>query len=55
MANDIGTQGSVNGTSMNLNNQPGQGTQKPSASAGKADPGGTKPPMEKDGAVPMPK
>ena len=55
MADDIGTIKSINGTSMNLNNQPGMGTQKPSASAGKADPGGTKPPMEKDGAVPMPK
>jgi len=55
MANDIGTQKGISGTSMNLNTQPGQGTQKPSATAGKADPGGTKPPAEKDDAVPMPK
>ena len=55
MADDIGSIKGITGTSMNLNTQTGQGTQKPSASAGKADPGGTKPPMPKDGEVPMPK
>jgi hypothetical protein len=55
MADDIGTIKSITGTSMGLNNQPGQGTVKPSASAGKADPGGTKPPMPKEQPVPMPK
>ena len=55
MANDIGSVVGINGTSMNLNNAPGQGTQKPSASAGKSDPGGTKPDKPAEGPVPMPK
>lgn len=55
MADDIGNVKSVNGTSMNLNTQPGQGGQKPSAMAGKADPGGTKPHREPEPPTPMPK
>ena len=55
MADDVGSVKSVNGTSMALNNQPGQGTQKPSAKAGNSNPGGTKPPRPVDGPVPMPK
>lgn len=55
MANDIGDIKSVNGTSMNLNTQPGQGTMKPSSSAGKANPGDTKPSTPAEPAVPMPK
>lgn len=55
MADDIGSIKSINGTSMALNNQAGQGTVKPSASGGKSDPGGTKPPMEKEVTPAMPK
>lgn len=55
MANDIGDIKSVNGTSMNLNTQPGQGTNKPSATAGKANPGDTKPSCPAEPAVPMPR
>ncbi len=55
MANDIGSVGSCNGTSMNLNTQKGQGTQKPSCSAGSASPGGTKPSKPAEAPVPMPK
>lgn len=55
MSNDIGGVTGVRGTSMNLNTQPGQGNQKPSATAGSANPGNTKPSKPADGAVPMPK
>jgi hypothetical protein len=54
MSNDIGSVKGVMGTSMALNTQSGQGTQKPSAS-GKSDPGGTKPMKAPEGPVPMPK
>lgn len=52
---DIGSVKSVNGTSMNLNTQAGQGAQKPMPTAGSADPGGTKPPKPADAPVPMPR
>ena len=55
MANDIGSVKGINGTSMGLNTQPGQGTTKPSATAGKSDPGGTKPSMPSEPSIPMPK
>ena len=55
MSDDIGSVKGIMGTSMALNNQAGQGTQKPSAKGGNMNPGDTKPPMPKDGAVPMPK
>ena len=54
MPNDIGSVTGITGTSMALNGQPGQGTQKPKP-MGNSDPGGTKPPMPKDEKVPMPK
>ena len=54
MANDIGSVKGVSGTSMALNCQSGQGTQKPSA-AGNSNPGNTKPPKAPEGPVPMPK
>jgi hypothetical protein len=49
--NEIGNVKGIRGTSMALNNQSGAGTQKPSAMGGKADPGGTKPPMDSDKSV----
>lgn len=52
---DIGSVKGINGTSMNLNTQKGQGTVKPSASAGMASPGGTKPTRPGEAPVPMPK
>jgi hypothetical protein len=55
MADDIGSVRGVTGTSMNLNTQPGEGTQKPSTSAGTANPGNTKPPKPAEKPVPMPK
>jgi hypothetical protein len=55
MANEIGNVKGITGTSMALNNQAGQGTQKPMPSGGKSDPGGTKPNEIKDAHVPMPK
>jgi hypothetical protein len=55
MANDIGEIKSIGGTSMNLNTQKGSGGQKPEPKAGSADPGGTKPPHDHGGKVPMPK
>ena len=54
MANDIGSVSSITGTSMALNTQAGQGTQKPSWK-GKDNPGDTKPDRPADGPVPMPK
>ena len=55
MANDIGSVKGITGTSTSLNNQSGQGTQKPSATGGSSNPGDTKPPETKDMPVPMPK
>jgi hypothetical protein len=55
MADDIGSVKGINGTSMALNNQAGEGTQKPSATAGSANPGNTKPPKPAEKPVPMPK
>jgi hypothetical protein len=52
--NEIGDSERIVGTSMALNGQAGQGGVKPSAK-GNSDPGGTKPPMEKEEHVPMPK
>ena len=54
MPNDIGSVRGITGHSTALNCQPGQGTQRPSAS-GTQSPGGTKPDKPADGAVPMPK
>ncbi len=54
MADDIGSVKGISGTSMALNVQPGQGTQKPSA-MGNSNPGGTKPSKPAEGHVPMPK
>lgn len=54
MANDIGTQTGIGGTSMGHNGQAGAGGQKPSFS-GNANPGNTKPPKVAEGKVPMPK
>jgi hypothetical protein len=54
MANEIGEVKGITGSSMGLNGQAGCGGQKPMAS-GNASPGGTKPPREADGKVPMPK
>lgn len=55
MANDIGSQTGIGGTSMALNNQKGQGTVKPSGTSGNANPGGTKPDKPAEAGVPMPK
>lgn len=54
MANDIGSQTGIGGTSMGMNGQKGPGGEKPSAK-GNPDPGGTKPRRETDATVPMPK
>ena len=51
---DIGSVKSINGNSMSLNGQAGQGAVKPMAS-GKGDPGGTKPPKPAEASVPMPR
>ena len=55
MPNDIGSVKGIMGTSTSLNNQSGQGTQKPSATGGSSNPGDTKPPMVKESKTPMPK
>lgn len=55
MPNDIGSVRGITGTSMALNTQSGQGTQKPSASSGNSNPGGHKPSKPAEGNVPMPK
>lgn len=55
MADDIGMVKGINGTSMALNNQKGEGGQKPMASGGNSDPGGTKPAKPAEASVPMPK
>lgn len=55
MANEIGMVKGINGNSTCLNNQAGQGAAKPSATAGKVDPGGFKPPQFAPANVPMPK
>lgn len=54
MADDIGSIKSINGTSLSLNNQSGQGGQKPSVSAGNSNPGDTKPKRPEQGPVPIP-
>jgi hypothetical protein len=54
MANDIGSQTGIGGTSTALNTQAGAGGQKPSAQ-GNSNPGNTKPPRATDGKVQMPK
>ena len=54
MKNEIGDSASINGSSMALNGQAGQGGVKPSAK-GNSDPGGTKPKTGKEEHVPMPK
>lgn len=54
MANDIGSQKGIGGTSTGINGQVGCGGQKPSAQ-GNANPGNTKPPKCVEGNVPMPK
>jgi hypothetical protein len=55
MPNDIGDVKGITGTSMNLNTQPGYGAEKPSATAGTANPGNTKPSKPAEKPVPMPK
>jgi len=52
MTDTIGDIKSVNGTSISLNNQAGQGTQKPSVGS---KTGSCAPPKPSDGPVPMPK
>jgi hypothetical protein len=54
MANDIGSQTGIGGTSMGINGQRGTGGEKPSAT-GNANPGNTKPPRAPEAPVPMPK
>jgi len=54
VADDIGSVKGITGTSMALNNQKGEGGQKPSASAGNSDPGKTKPPRPATAEVPIP-
>lgn len=54
MADEIGNVKGINGTSMALNGQAGQGANKPMAS-GKDSPGGTKPDKPAPAPVPMPK
>lgn len=54
MANDIGSQKGIGGTSMGINSRPGNGGEKPTAT-GNSNPGNTKPPRTTDGPVPMPK
>jgi hypothetical protein len=54
MKNQIGDSESIHGNSMALNGQAGQGGVKPSAK-GSDSPGGTKPKLEKEEHVPMPK
>lgn len=53
--NEIGTQKSVNGTSMALNTQRGDGANKPNMGKGNSNPGGTKPEKPACAPVPMPK
>jgi hypothetical protein len=55
MTNTIGDVKGTTATSVGLNNQAGQGTQKPIFGGGNANPGGTKPDKPADGPVPMPK
>ena len=54
MKNQIGDSESIHGSSVALNGQAGQGATKPSAK-GSDSPGGTKPKLEKEEHVPMPK
>lgn len=54
MKNQIGDSESIHGSSMALNGQAGQGAVKPSAK-GNDNPGGHKPPPDKQEHVPMPK
>lgn len=53
--NDIGSVKGITGTSSALNNQKGQGAQKPSATGGNSNPGGCKPEKKPEASVPMPK
>lgn len=53
MANEIGNVKGINGSSMALNGQTGQGAQKPSAS-GNGNPGGTHPGKPSPGTQPVP-
>jgi hypothetical protein len=55
MANEIGEVKSINGTSMALNTQKGDGAQKPNMGKGTSSPGGTKPDKPAAAPVPMPK
>ncbi len=55
MADEIGSIKSIQGTSMNLNTQKGEGAQKPMPSGGTSNPGGTKPAKAPEAPVPMPK
>lgn len=54
MTNTIGDVRGVSGSSVALNNQPGQGTQKPNPS-GSRSPNDVQPTKPGDGPVPMPK
>lgn len=54
MADEIGSVKGINGNSMALNCQAGQGAVK-SKPSGNGSPGGTKPMKEAEASVPMPK
>lgn len=54
MANEIGNVRGINGKSLSLNGQAGQGGVKPMPSM-KDDPGGCKPSKPAEASVPMPK
>lgn len=53
--NEIGNIKSINGSSMGLNTQKGDGANKPNMGKGDKSPGGTKPEKPMAGPVPMPK
>lgn len=55
MANEIGSIKSINGKSLAINGQKGDGANKPNMGKGMSDPGGTKPNKPECAPVPMPK
>lgn len=52
--NCIGNTGSVNGSSIQMNNQRNIGGEKPSASGGNSNPGDTKPMRVNESPMPVP-
>jgi hypothetical protein len=54
-SNEIGSIKSINGTSMAINTQKGDGANKPNMGKGDSSPGMTKPPKAECKPVPMPK